>query len=664
MNAMNVKAGETLSVFLFILCGLMLCSCTSEEEISTVDTYKDMDYTCESAGIRLEDDFYGYTNFDFLWNSDIPGNIGEYSHASIVTEEVDMLLSEEILEIGNSCEDFAMGSDSQKIRDFYLMYLDSGAREQEGIKPLKKGIDAVEQAEDIDSFVAACGFLYREYGCTVLCYPSVSQDYYESSKQILYLNQMDLFYSREELVDTADCAENLQLLMASILEVEGKEGYEKRAYEIVSMMLDIAESTSDIRQMDISDGYNPYTMEELQQLFTNMNVPAMCTAFGIENAESLVLYDVEQAKKLNTYLTNESLPVWKDYAICRLLYDYSAYLPEKYQEVFKTINQNYYMSPEEKAVWAVKKELSWELGNIYAEKYCDPETMEAVKELTESIKAAYYNVLVSTGQLNCEAREKLLLKLEKMTFLIGYPDKPYHSSSQVCGGLLESCISIRSCDVLENLALYETETNMERWYMTPWTFNAVYDTTNNTITIPSALFYEPFFDKDADYYTNLGGLGTIIAHEMTHAFDEEGIQFDEKGCYNPDWTGLEDEKRIEQLKANATDYFGNYKIMNLYSIDGELTVNENIADTGALYVIASMTDNKEELKKIFKNYGIIWGTLSYDTDAVDSLFEDVHSPAEIRVNGVLSATDQFYFAYDITKEDGMYIKKEERLRVW
>ena len=205
---------------------------------------------------------------------------------------------------------------------------------------------------------------------------------------------------------------------------------------------------------------------------------------------------------------------------------------------------------------------------------------------------------------------------------------------------------------------------MERWYMTPWTFNAVYDTTNNTITIPSALFYEPFFDKDADYYTNLGGLGTIIAHEMTHAFDEEGIQFDEKGCYNPDWTGLEDEKRIEQLKANATDYFGNYKIMNLYSIDGELTVNENIADTGALYVITSMTDNKEGLKKIFKNYGIIWGTLSYDTDAVDSLFEDVHSPAEIRVNGVLSATDQFYFAYDITKEDGMYIKKEERLRVW
>lgn len=661
---MKSKAWKKVVVFPMLICGCMFCSCSKEMEMNAYPSNDHAVNAYEGAGIRLEDDFYGYVNFDFLCNNDIPSNMAEYSYGTIVESESDKFLSEEIIRLSESNEQFPFGSDDQKIKDLYLQYLDTEAREEAGIEPLRKGIDAVEQAENIDSFMAACGFLYQEYGCNVLYYPMVERDYRDSSEQILYLNQMDLLYTADELLGTANLAENVQTLMSSILETEGKEQYEERACAIVNMMLEIAENTSDIQKMDIQDVYNKQMMNDLKQLFDNIDVPAMLGAFGIENADFLVVYDMQQAETLNRYLTNEYLSVWKDYAICRLLYDYSAYLPQKYNETFSTINAGGNSSLEEKAIRCVKKELSAELGNVYAERYCDSETVQGVEELSESIKSAYYNVISNSQQLDDSAREKILLKLEKMTFRIGYPVNPYQSNSVISGGLLESCISIRKNNVLENLALYHTNTQSEAWDMTPQTFNAVYDLTGNSITIPAALFHKPFFDKDGDFYTNLGGLGTIIAHEMTHAFDEKGIQFDENGCYNPDWVGMEDKNRIEKLNVDVRDYFGDRKIMSLYLVDENLTADENIADVGALAVITSMTDNKEELKKIFENYAVIWATITYDTDALEKLFEDVHSPAEIRVNAVVSAIDKFYSTYDIKEDDEMYIKPEERMRIW
>lgn len=664
---MNYKKNiKILSLLLctYMLCVCTLCSCMWEYEYSTPPSYDTTDYTRESAKIRLEDDFYGYVNFDFLWNNNIPSNMSEYSMGTIVDQNNDNLLTDEIIKIAESSESFPFGSDNQKIQDFYLQYLDIDAREKIGISPLMEGINAIEEAENINDFVSACGLLYRNYGCSILCSPYVSADFYNSSQYIIYLSQTDLIYSAEELLNTADCAENLQKLIASVLQVYGSENYNENAYKIVSMLLDIAESTSDMQKINISEAYNEYTSEKLQQLFKNIDVPSMLTEFGVGNAEKLIVYDVEQANKLNTYLTDEYLPIWKDYAVCRLLYTYSAYLPEKYNVVFNVQNNTKYKNLQEQAVLAVKKELAGELGNIYAEKYCDEETLKAVTELTESIKSAYYNVIINTEKLNDETRKNLLLKLEKMTFNIGYPLENYLSSSVISGGLLESCISIKSSEISENLSLYKTEVNKDIWQMTPQTFNAVYEITKNSITIPMALFNKPYFDKDADFYTNLGGLGTVIAHEMTHAFDETGIQFDENGCYNPQWTGVADKERIEKLKSDAENYFGNFKLMNTYKIDGSLTIDENIADAGALSVIVSMTDNKEELRKIFNNYAVTWATLSYNTTAVESLFEDVHSPAEIRVNAVLSTTDKFYFAYDITENDKMYIAPNKRIRIW
>lgn len=652
--------GRIIKIFSPLLCILMLCSCSPAYEYYTPPSYDTTDYTRESAGIRLEDDFYGYVNFDFLWNNNIPADMAEYSSGEIVQYNIDKQLTDEITEIADSKENYPVGSDEQKIKDLYLMYLDTDARENTGTAPLMKGLMEVENCENINDFVTACGLLYREYGCDVLCYPYIAPDIYDSSTYTVYLEQMDLLYPAEDLLNTADSAENMQKVIAAILEVYGSETED--AYDIVSMILDIAKSTSDIQTMDITEAYNSCNPQELQEIFDNVDVLSMLEEFGVGNVEQIVIYDMAQAEKINTYLTDEYLSIWKSYAICRLLYSYSDYLPEQYSEMLNT--QNSYKSEQERAVIIVKKALAWEVGNIYAEKYCDRETIDAVTELTESVKAAYCNVITDTEQLSEEARDRLLLKLECMKLNIGCPEEDYYSNCVVSGSLLESGISIKSAEVSANLDLYGTEVKRGTWDMTPQTVNAYYDVRNNSITITAALFNEPYYYKDGDLYTNLGGLGTVIAHEMTHAFDGQGIQFDEKGCYNPEWTGEEDGVRIDDMKRTAADYFGNQTIMNVYGIDGSFTVDENIADAGALHVIASMTDERDELQRIFENYAVIWATLSYDTDAVSRLSDDVHSPAEIRVNAVLSATDKFYSAYDITEDDKMYVAPDKRLRIW
>lgn len=652
--------GRIIKIFSPLLCIVMLCSCSPAYEYYTPPTYDTTDYTRESAGIRLEDDFYGYTNFDFLWNNNIPADMAVYSSGEIVQYNIDKQLTDAIMEIAGSREEYPVGSDEQKIRDMYLMYLDTKAREDTDIAPLIKGLKAVEDAENVNDFVTACCLLYREYGCNVLCCPYVAPDIYDSSEYSIYLEQMDLLYPAKDLLNTADSADNMQKAISDILEAYGCE--EENAYDIVSMILDVAQSTSDIQTMDISEAYNKCNLQELQKIFDNVDVLSMLNEFGVGNAEQIVIYDMAQAEKINSYLTDEYLSLWKNYAICRLLYSYSAYLPEQYNEMLNT--QNRYKSQQERAVLMVKGALSWEVGNIYAEKYCDRETIEAVTELTESIKNAYRNVIANTDRLSEDARDKLLLKLECMKFNIGCPEENYYSNSVVSGSLLESGISIKSSEVSANIALYGTEVRRGTWDMTPQTVNAYYDTRSNSITITAALFNKPYFDREGDLYSNLGGLGTVIAHEMTHAFDGLGIQFDEKGCYNPEWIGKEDVVRINDMKRTASDYFGSQTIMNVYNIDGILTVDENIADAGALHVIASMTDDRDELQRIFENYAVIWATLSYDIYAVSGLTEDVHSPAEIRVNAVLSATDKFYYAYDIAETDKMYVAPDKRVRIW
>lgn len=633
----------------------LLCSCGVKYEYADQKSYDNADYTRDSARICLEDDYYGYQNFDFFWNNAIPADMYEYSYGALIGKETDSVLTDEITHIISSENNFPKDSDEQKIKDLYTMYLDIDARNSAELKPLEKGIEKLDNVRSIEDFAKICGEIYTGYGCEILPAPYFSQDHYDSSKYSAVIGQMNLFYSADELINGKDTAENLQKNITVILEMLKYENADKYAYDIVTLLLEIAESTSDMTDISVEKLYNIYTEEELSKAFNTENFTAF---YDFRSTESFIVYDPVQLKKIGACLTEENLSVWKALAKCALIYTYRDYLPEKYLRI---INPTDNRTTKEKAIAMIKQELEGEVGNIYSAHNCDEETLVAVETLTVDIRNAYRKCIENSELLSEGDRRECLEKIDNMTFNIGYPKEACHSDSQIMSGLLESVISIRSSIVRENLALERKTPLPTDWYMTPQTFNAVYNCVNNSVTVPMATFNAPFFDKKADYYTNLGGLGSIIAHEIGHAFDSQGILYDENGNYSPERMSKD---RTTGISSAVESYFGSRMIMDTFNIDGKLTAGENAADLGGMQVIASMTDDEDSLRLVFESYAKIWATLSVDTDAAKQIVSDVHSPAEIRVNAVLSSVDKFYDVYDISEGDGMYVPSDKRVRVW
>lgn len=636
--------------FSSVIAALLLLTGCGAKIVQNEPKPVDDTYTRESTGIRLQDDFYGYMNFELLYGSDIPADIHEYSAGQLVNKQVDNILSDDILTIAEGC-DYFDGSDEQKIHNLYQQYLDSETRDQVGLCPLEKGFSVIEKAQSPSDFVRACGMLYTEYDVAVLPALTVSQDHFNSSKYSVFLRQMELFYSTDELLNGKDIAEELQQQMSGLLEVLGHENAGEIAYDTVTMLLDIAESTTNLDDKPIEEKYNIRKSGEFDPL-----IAEYIKKVGLSGRD-MIVHDTEQLDKICSLMTDDNITLWKALAECELIYAYIDYLPIGYSDALDTKKK----TDQEKAVNAVKTLLSGEVGNIYAKKHLDAETLSTADQMSEDIITAYRKTIEDSLVLSDSDRAQCLAKLDNLTVNIGCPVEEYHSDSCVSGSLLESVVSIKSAAIKDNLSRIDSVPLPTDWYMQLQTVNALYRSQSNSITIPMAMFNAPYFDVNADYFINLGGLGFVIAHEIGHAFDAEGILYDEYGNYCPERINSD---RTKILSDEVADYFGSKQIMGTFYIDGERTKGENAADLGGMQVLASMTDKNDELKRIFESYANIWVTLSFDTEAASALTEDVHSPAEVRVNAVLSSVDKFYKVYGITENDDMYVPPEKRVRLW
>lgn len=639
-------------ISLFLSAVLLLTGCSAKLVQNEPKPADNTVYSRDSAGIRLEDDFYGYINFDLLYGTDIPADMFEAGTLRMVQKNVDDVISDEIISIGKNDTHYPDGSDEKRIHDIYRQYLDTETREQVGLAPLEKALNAIENARTANDFVHACGMIHTEYGVPVLPAVGVKQDNYDSSKNMPYIGQMQLYYTADELQNGRDSAENLQQQMAEILRLLGHDKPDSLACDIVTMLLDIAASTADVSQMSVEDMYNIRKPDELNPL-----VKEYLASAGMGSGNICVL-DIAQLEKIGTLLTDDNMEIWKSLAECMLVYAYKDVLPSSYSEAFEQVS---FQTDEEKAVQIVKTLLVDEIGRIYAQKYGDEKTFAAVGDMTSDIISAYRKCIESSELLTENDRRECLAKIDNISVNIGCPDVNAHKDVQLSGNLLGSVIHIKSDTVLEMLSSADKAPDADEWGMPAYAVNAYYDAQKNSITVPMGLFIAPVFNVNADHYTNLGGLGSIIAHEIGHAFDADGILYDEYGNYRPDRISP---KHTELLSDEVSAYFGSMQIMDTFYIDGEQTQTENAADLGGMQVIVSMTDDKEELRRIFESYANLWATLSYDTNASEQIADDVHSPAEIRVNGVLSSVDKFYEVYDISDGDEMFVPYDKRVRVW
>jgi putative endopeptidase len=268
-------------------------------------------------------------------------------------------------------------------------------------------------------------------------------------------------------------------------------------------------------------------------------------------------------------------------------------------------------------------------------------------------------------------KDKAISKLKNINVKVGYPDKwsDYDdikiNSYDEGGTLVDNVTNIYTSKSKKEFSKLNKPVDKSEWNMGACSVNAYYNALNNEIVFPAGILQQPFYDKNASKEKNLGGIGVIIGHELTHAFDNTGAQFDESGKLK-NWWSTRDYKEFTSRSRKVIDYYSNLKTNDGNNIDGFLTVGENISDLGGIACVLDIAKKIENVKlnDLFENYATIWREISTKELREYLLINDPHAPKKIRVNAVLSQFEEFYKTYNIEKGDKMYVNPEDRVGIW
>ena len=654
---------------------------TSEGELRLEMVEEENEAQRAEAKIRYQDDFYEYVNNDILDMVELGDTDAQWTWFGELMAVADNDMDEIIQELSQSEKIYPKGTSEQKIKDMYECISNMENRNATGLGPLQPHMDTIRNAMTIDEYVDALSSLSGEFGfSSIVGGYYIDQDMADSSMNSVYLMYADTLIGKEYL-ENPQMQEYVDIYydyMRDMLEEFGMSQDEAAdtVSEIDVLLRDICSCSLSMEEYyDPSITYNVFTKEELQELYTNVDVEKMLKTLRIDSADSYIISDVGQAKRINELLVEENLEVLKDFSTFVMLNDVAEYSTQEYAKLADDLDRQLHgvtSSLSDEDIWMnlTQDMLSWDFGKIYVEKYFPEESKADVEAMIDKIKEAYKDIIRNQEWMSEETKEKAIRKLDTMQVKIGYPDEWPDSMEMMQvtpisegGSLLSNLLVNMQVSIEDNLQDLNREVDRTTWSMTPQTVNAYYNPGNNEIVFPAAILQPPFYDSEGDEASNLGGIGYVIAHEISHAFDSNGALYDEYGNYNVWWT-QEELQKYEELSQSIVDYYENYEVAGM-KVDGSLTLSENIADLGAMICITSILEGAGEgLAEAFSQLAYIWASEETVAYQMYLLSNDTHAPNKVRVNAVLSSCDAFYETYDIKEGDGMYVAPEDRVGIW
>lgn len=635
----------------------------------------------ESKDVRYQDDYYEYVNQNLLSKIQLQATDAHWDWFSELSAEVSSEMEDIIRDLAKDGKTYEKGSPEQKIKDLYECVSNTENRDATGLGPLEPHMNSIRNAQSIDEYVDALAHLSGEFGfSSIVGGYYISQDKADSSEYAVYMMYADTLIGKEYIEGEAT-KEYVDMYLDYINDMFmefGMSASEAAAStdSIETLLRDIcASSLTTEQRYDPALTYNVYTADELQKLYTNVDVDSMLKTLGISGQDKYIVIDVEQAKKINSLLVEENLQALKDYSSFVMLNDVAEYVSSGYVKLQDDMQNALYgitQSWDDEKIWMdlTQDLLPWDFGTIYVEEHFSQEDKEAVEEIIALILKEYEGIIDKQDWMSDATKAKAKKKLETMQVKIGYPDEwpAAKDMMQVTpisegGSLLSNWLVSMQVAIDAQLQKLGTKVDRSEWDVTPQTINAMYDPANNEIIFPAAILQPPFYSSKNSRGANLGGIGFVIAHEVSHAFDSSGALYDEYGNYNVWWTD-EELAEYDRLSKSIVDYYSNYEMMGI-KVNGDLTLMENIADLGAITCITSIIgDDEEMLDEAFGQMAYNWASADTTSFMTYLLSTDTHSPNKVRVNAVLSSCDAFYDIYDIAETDGMYVAPEDRVGIW
>ena len=641
--------------------------------VTVPETSETEETVAELGPASPKDDFYRYVNEDRLKNAEFEYGMTTVEMAfdqKMIDDQIETIIDDVVA--GNG---YAAGSEEDIIKRAYDLYMAYDFENEEIPEDLKALIDEIDNASSIDELMAIDAKLVREYGLSGLIPMSPEVDPFDPQRRVMNISQVTgiMNTSFTQMRDSVYAVDNIKEDAEVILSTRGydKETAEQYGLDLASVALDIYGKTNvDLFEDPMYFQYcKIYTKDQIKSIFTNIDVDAYLTALGYDASKvnAFCVLDVPQLEALNGVLVEKNLNALKTSELGDLYSTYRRYIAPHYSQLASFVGRDY-SSEHDQAVTEVSGAFHDETDPLYVERFYTAETDKALRDMCDDIRGGYREIIKNASWLSQATRDELLKKLENIVYVTG-TNLERHDNAKYKNLNADNYYDfymqykrIAMQDRINSISEPVSRTDIQ---MPMQMFNACYDPSFNNITITVAITNAPFFDANANYYTNLGGLGMVIAHEMGHAFDSTCILFNSKGEYDPSWISDEDMQTLLARNDQAIRYFeDNFTVFGIYHVDGEQTLGENYADLGAMECITSLTKTQEDREKLFESYATIWCELGSDESIINQIAYDSHSPALVRVNAILSTTEAFYETYGIEEGDGMYIAPEKRISRW
>ena len=660
----------------------------SENAMTDKDADKGLSLAEMDTTVRPQDDFYNYVNGTWAKTAKIPADKPTWGSFHILREKTDencLLILDNLLK-----ENFAQGTEGQKIKDLYESFIDWKKRDAEGLKPIEgllTKIDNIKTLADLQKYLEEV----TPEGENPICAWGVYADMKDSNMNTVYLGNFSIGMGRDYYQkDNKENTEALQKYQDYVMAIF-KVLKDDKAAEKAKQMVDFERSVAKLMLTNEEDrnpnlSYNPQTMAELSKLVKNINLPQLLKNVGV-NTDKVVVSVIRLYKQYDKFINEKNLPLIKDYLKYQLVADNASNLTKELDELSFNFYSKELQGQQEqrpmnkRALSVINGILGEAFGKLYVEKYFPPKAKEEMVTLVDYLKKSFAQHIKDVTWMSDATKEKALAKLNKFTVKVGYPDKWEDYSKLTIEPAAKSVYYTNLQRVNEwayqkSLEKVGKPVDKTKWGMSPQTVNAYYNPLYNEIVFPAAILQPPFFNFEADPAVNFGGIGAVIGHEMTHGFDDSGAEFDGDGNLQNWWTP-EDKKNFENATKALAKQYDQYEPVKGVFVNGTFTSGENIADLGgvniafdALQMYLKDKGNVDKIsnftqdQRFFISWGTVWRTLSTDKYLTNQVKTDPHSPGYFRSFGPLVNVDAWYKAFDVKEGDKLYKKPEDRIKIW
>lgn len=661
---------------------------TAQDQFTVSPTDPAFDVADTDPNVSPKDDFYRWVNGGWLDANPVPAEYGAWGAIQELHERNQSVLHD-LLADAAADTTAAIGSPEHKVGVYYRSGMDTDRIEDLGIGPIAawlSAIDAISSLEDLRNLVVQ----FHTTGIGTLFGSYVTPDFEDATANLLYIGQGGLglpdrdYYLRDD--DTSrELLVSYRQHIAAMIKLLGAtdEDAATAADTVVDIETAIARiSYTNVQMRDVDLVTNKYSVDGSNSLMPRFGFEAYLDAIGAGN-ESHVNVDNEGFyPALDTMLDERNLDDWKTYLRWHLVRSVASSLPEPFDsEAFDFYGRKLGGQQEQKARWkrvlaAGSGDIGQLISQLYVKDNFTPEAKEAVEHLVDRLFEAMRETVNTITWMSDETKVQALAKLDGFGYKIGYPDewRDYSNLQLEDDEWLANRLEARQFEVARQMAQLGGPIDPHEWSMAPHVVNAYYHPLRNEIVFPAGILQPPFFTPDADDAVNYGAIGAVIGHEITHGFDDQGSRFDADGNVRNWWTD-DDRGEFDQRAQVMIDQFDAFEVEDGVTVNGELTLGENIADLGGLKIalralLTEIGDTDASVggltpqQRFFMAWGRAWRRNYTDEYMRLIINSDPHSPSHLRCEGPLSNMDSFAEAFGLSGDSSQMRPADQRVDIW